>query len=114
MLKLIKILLTVTLLITSIFANTLVYKNNCISCHKKLPVSLDKYFYRYLLKYSSQNSVKQALFSYLKKPSKKTTIMPNAFIKRFGIKKATSLNNKELQNAIDTYWEEYKIFGKLK
>ena len=40
--------------------------------------------------------------------------MPEAFIKRFGIKKPTKLTTKELEEALDTYWEKYKVFGKLK
>jgi len=91
-----------------------VYENNCLKCHNKLPVSIDKYFYRYLLKYSSEKNVKNAMMNYLKNPSKKTTIMPQAFIKRFGIKKPTNLTDKQLSEALNTYWEEYKVFGKLK
>ena len=91
-----------------------IYESNCLSCHKNLPVSIDKYFYRYLLKYSSQTNVKKAMKAYLIKPTKEKTIMPEAFIKRFGIKKATTLNEQELQKALDIYWEQYKVFGKLK
>ena len=91
-----------------------VYETNCIKCHKKLPVSIDKYFYRYLLKYSSEKSVKESMFKYLKKPKKDMTIMPAAFIKRFGVKKKTKLSDKKLNEALDIYWEKYKIFGKLK
>lgn len=91
-----------------------VYENNCVSCHKALPVSIDKYFYRYLLKYSSKSSVNEAMMKYLKNPSKDTTIMPEAFISRFGVKKRTTLSDNELKNALDEYWEIYKVFGKLK
>ena len=91
-----------------------VYESTCVKCHKKLPVSIDKYFYRYLLKYSSQKDVNKAMFSYMKNPSKEMTIMPQAFIKRFGVKNKTKLSSKQLQEALDIYWEKYKVFGKLK
>lgn len=91
-----------------------IYQINCIKCHKKIPVSIDKYFYRYLLKYSSERNVKNAMFDYLKKPNKKMTIMPEAFIKRFGVKKKTKLSDAKLNEALDIYWEKYKVFGKLK
>ena len=91
-----------------------VYVNNCLSCHKKIPVSIDKYFYRYLLKFSSEKSVKKAMFEYLKNPTKENTIMPDAFISRFGIKNKTKLSDKELKLALDEYWDIYKVFGKLK
>ncbi|RXJ70059.1 hypothetical protein CRV08_00405 [Halarcobacter ebronensis] len=91
-----------------------VYETNCLHCHNKLPVSIDKYFYRYLLKYSSERAVKKAMKDYLLNPTKENTIMPEAFIKRFGVKKKTTLSEKKLTEAIDKYWEEYKVFGKLK
>jgi len=106
-----RLVLILNLIFTSLSANS--YTNNCLKCHNKLPVSIDKYFYRYLLKYSSERRLKHAMINYLKKPNKDTTIMPEAFIKRFGIKKTTTLSDKELQKAINTYWEKYKVFGKL-
>ena len=90
------------------------YTNNCISCHQKLPVSIDKYFYRYILKYSSEKNVKHEIKHYLQNPSKEKTVMADAFINRFGIKDKSKLNDKELENAINEYWETFKIFGKLK
>lgn len=106
-----KLILIITIFLGSIFAD--VYENNCVKCHDKLPVSIDKYFYRYLLKYSSEKSVKKAMIDYLKDPNDDDTIMPDAFIKRFGIKQKTKLKDKELIEAIDIYWEKYKVFGKL-
>lgn len=104
----------VLLLLLVVIVNASVYKNNCLKCHNKLPVSIDKYFYRYLLKYSSSKDVKTSIYKYLKNPTAKTTIMPKAFIKRFGLKEKSKLNNSELKIAIDAYWEEYKVFGRLK
>ena len=91
-----------------------VYKNNCIKCHKDLPVSIDKYFYRYLLKHSSEKNVKQAIKEFLLNPTKEKTIMPEAFINRFGIKNKSKLTTKQLNQALNEYWEIYKVFGKLK
>ncbi len=107
--------LLILLTAVNIYANqNNVYTNNCVKCHKSLPVSIDKYFFRYLLKYSSETDVKSALFEYLKKPTKDATVMPEAFIKRFGIKKATKLSDEQLKKALDIYWDKYKVFGKLK
>lgn len=108
----VKVFLIIIMFVNISFAD--VYNDNCLNCHNKLPVSIDKYFYRYLLKYSSEKAVKKAMTDYLKTPSKDTTIMPEAFIKRFGIKKKTKLSDEELKEALDIYWEEYKVFGKLK
>jgi hypothetical protein len=91
-----------------------IYESNCIKCHSKLPVSIDKYFYKYLLKYSSEKDVKKAMFDYMKNPSIEKTIMAESFITRFGIKKKTNLSDEKLNEALDIYWNEYKIFDKLK
>jgi len=91
-----------------------VYTQNCIACHKDIPVSIDKYFYRYLLKYSSEKKVKHAIKHYLQNPSQEKSVMADAFINRFGIKNKSKLNDEQLENAINEYWETFKIFGKLK
>ena len=102
------------MLFLSTLINADIYKENCISCHKKLPVSIDKYFYRYLLKYSSEKDVKNKILNYLKNPSKEKSVMAKAFISRFGVKQKSLLSEKELTDAVDSYWDRYKVFGKLK
>jgi len=94
--------------------NADVYQTNCVECHKSIPVTIDKYFYRYLLKYSSEKDVKKAMREYLLNPQKDKSVMAEAFISRFGVKKRSSLSEKDLQEALDIYWEKYKLFGKLK
>ena len=54
------------------------------------------------------------MFDYLQNPSVEKTIMAESFITRFGIKKKTNLSDEKLKEALDIYWDEYKIFGKLK
>ena len=114
----VKVIVFFLVLVISLYSKELkesdIYINDCVSCHKKLPVTIDKYFYRYLLKYSSKRSVTKAMFDYIKNPNEKNSIMPKAFIKRFGIKKMTKLSDSELEKALDVYWERYKVFGKLK
>ncbi|MDB2562868.1 hypothetical protein N9X61_04615, partial [Sulfurimonas sp.] len=76
-------------------------------------VSIDKYFYKYLLIYSGETDTKNAIINYLKVPIKETTVMSDSFISRFGVKKVTKLNESQLQEAVNSYWERYKVFGKL-
>lgn len=102
-----------SLLVVALSLQASVYEKNCMSCHKKMPVKIDKFFYRYLLKYSSEKNVKSSLFEYLKNPTKENSILPEGLINRFGVKKRTTLSDKELHEAIDEYWEKYKVFGKL-
>ncbi|MCW8894640.1 hypothetical protein [Sulfurimonas sp.] len=107
-----KIVLTLSLMFC--FAEADVYESNCVKCHEKLPVSIDKYFYKYLLIYSSETDMKNAIISYLNYPAKETSVMSDAFISRFGLKEKSKLSQEELKEAVDVYWEKYKIFGKLK
>jgi len=90
------------------------YERNCVSCHEGMTITLDKFFFRYLLKYSSENEVKKALVEYLKNPKAESSILEPSLINRIGVKKRTTLNDKELREAVDAYWEQYKVFGKLK
>jgi len=79
-----------------------------------MAVKIDKFFYRYLLKYSSEMEVKKAMTKYLKSPKAENSILVDGLINRFGIKKKTTLSDEQLQEALDTYWDQYKIFDKLK
>lgn len=96
----------------SLFASA--YETNCVACHKEMEVGIDKFFYRYLLVFSSEVSLKAALKDYLQYPMKEKTLLPEGLVARFGIKKTTKLNEKELDEAIDTYWQTYKLIGRLK
>jgi len=40
--------------------------------------------------------------------------MSDLFIDVYGIKNPTKLSDKELKQAIDTYWDRYKVIDKLK
>jgi len=106
--------IVIVLSLSAVLLNADIYETNCVSCHKKLPVSVDKYFYRYLLKHSSEREVKKAMYDYLKSPSKETSVMGESFLSRFGVKKKSSLRNRQLKQAINQYWNRYKVFGKLK
>ena len=90
------------------------FERNCVACHQELPASLQEMFKRYLLVYSSETNVKAGIKHYLKYPSKDISAMSDLFVDTTGIKKKTILNQKELDQAIDIYWEKYKVFGKLK
>jgi hypothetical protein len=94
--------------------NASVYEDNCVKCHKEDPEGIDKYFYNYLLIYSGERDTKNAIISYLNYPAKETSIISDEEISKFGIKKKTTLNQEQLKEAVDIYWEKYKVFGKLK
>ena len=91
-----------------------IYEKKCIPCHKDLPTSLGEMFKGYLLIYSSEKFVKAGLKHYLKNPSKSISVMSELFLNTYGIKEKTKLSSEELDEAIDIYWEKFKVFDKLK
>ena len=91
-----------------------VYEKNCIPCHRYAPASLEKLFMVYLKRYSAELSLKGALKDFLKNPTESESLMNNTFIENFSVKDKTTLTDKELDDAIDTYWELYDVRKKLK
>ena len=90
------------------------FERDCVACHRKLPVTLESFFFNYLLKYSSERRVKAALYRFMKNPTRKRALASEELIKRYGLMPPTKLSDTELRSAIDTYWETYKVFGKIK
>jgi len=109
-----RLYLILLIILINLNADNSVYEKNCIPCHKKLPVSIDKFFFNYLLKYSSERRVKEALYKFLKNPTKKESLASEELINQYGLMPKIILNNIELHKAIDIYWEKYKVFGKIK
>ena len=101
------------LLVTGLFSQD-AYERNCVGCHKDLPTTLQQMFKEYLQMYSGEENVKAGLKHYLRYPSKSITVMSELFIDTYGIKKKSRLNKKELDEAIDIYWDKFKVFDKLK
>ena len=91
-----------------------IYEHNCISCHQHLPISLENMFMRYLQTFSGEETLKVALKSFLKKPMDETSVMTDLFIDRFSVKNKSLLNDKQLDEAIDIYWDLYNVRNKLK
>jgi hypothetical protein len=91
-----------------------IFDKKCVPCHKELPTSLQQMFMQYLKLYSSEKNVKYVMKYYLKHPSKELSAMSDLFIDVYGIKNPTKLTDKELNEAIDIYWDRYKVIGNLK
>lgn len=91
-----------------------IFERKCVPCHKDLPTSLQQMFMSYLSVYSGEKNVKAVLKYYLSYPSKGMSVMSDLFIDSYGIKDKTKLSKKELDEAINLYWEKFKVFDKLK
>ncbi len=90
------------------------YERHCVECHKELPTSLQRMFMRYLLVYSGEHNVKAGLKHYLKFPLREISVMSDLFLDNYGVKKKTTLTDKQIDEALDIYWEKFKVFNKLK
>jgi len=91
-----------------------IYERTCIPCHRYLPSSLERMFMSYLKTYSGELTVKAALKSFLKNPREKKSLMSDLFIDHFSVKDKSTLSDKELEEAINIYWETYDVRNKLK
>jgi len=113
-----KIVIILFLLLGTLYAETNVrinaYERNCIPCHRYQPASLEKLFMEYLKTYSGELSLKGALKEFLKEPSEKSSLMSDKFISNFSVKDKTKLSDKELDEALDIYWDLYDVRKKLK
>ncbi len=109
-----RIAVTILLILSPLLSTDInIYEQNCVKCHENMPVSLDKFFFNYLLKYSSERRVKQALRNYLKHPRRKASLATEELVSRYGLMPKTDLSDEDLRKAIDTYWDKYKVFGKI-
>jgi hypothetical protein len=88
------------------------FDKNCLSCHEgdfKFHIIMKKY----TLKYSSEKRIKEAIYKYLKEPTAERSILPSEYIKRFGIKERSDLDDETLRQMIDIYYQEYNLPSKL-
>ena len=90
------------------------YERYCVDCHKELPTSLQRMFMHYLLVYGGEKNVKAGLKHYLKYPIREISVMSDLFIDSYGIKKKTTLSDTQIDEALDSYWERFKVIDKLK
>ena len=90
------------------------YEQHCVQCHRELPMTLQGMFMEYLLVYSGENNTKAALKYFLRHPRRDTSVMSELFLKNFAVKQPLVISDQALNDAIDIYWEKYKVIGKLK
>jgi hypothetical protein len=110
-----------TFILTSILFSTLIFaqepslllKKNCLNCHVKQKIPSELIYRRYLMRYSTHTTIKKQLQTYLKAPSRKTSIMPKQFFLKFPEKKALDLNETVLEESIEAYLKYFDIKSKL-
>ena len=90
-----------------------VYERNCIPCHRYLPSSLERMFMNYLKTFSGEQTFKVSLKVFLQNPTEEESLMSSMFIEHFSVKDKSTLSDKELEEAIDIYWDTYNVRNKL-
>lgn len=91
-----------------------IYEKKCVNCHKMLMIDLKDMYFKYLKRYSSEKSVKSVMMYYLENPNIDMTVMPKEYTRLFGIKSKSKLSDQDLKEAIDIYWQKYKVKDNLK
>ncbi len=84
------------------------FDQTCLPCHQKMNAPLKPIFFDYLLNYSSERRVKEAIKEFLLHPDPKKQLYKKQ--KLF----IHTIDPQKLQKAIDEYWERYKVIGKIK
>jgi hypothetical protein len=91
-----------------------VFAQDAYECHKELPTSLQRMFMHYLLVYSGEQNVKAGMKHYLKYPLREISVMSDLFLDSYGIKEKSKLSDSDIEEALDIYWNKFKVFNKLK
>jgi hypothetical protein len=89
------------------------FKNSCLSCHQQQQIPSALIYKRYLMKYSTNKRMEEAMFTYMKDPKKEYSIMPAPFFLKFPMKEKISLDDRTLRKHIQTYLEKFDIKKKL-
>ena len=89
------------------------FEHTCLSCHQEQQIPSALMYKRYLMKYSTNKGMEEAMFKYLKDPKKEQSIMPNPFFLKFPMKEKISLDDRTLRKHIQAYLELFDIKKKL-
>ena len=88
-------------------------EKDCLACHQEQKIPSEFIYRRYLMKYSSKETIRQKLFSYLKSPSQQNSVMPPQFFGKYVVKEPTRLSDEILKKRIDDYIKLYDVGQKL-
>jgi hypothetical protein len=114
-----KIIFFLSLLLTVGFASegsseaSVDLQSACLQCHQKEQIPSSLIYRRYLMHYSTSERISKAMFSYLKAPSRKNSIMPPQFFLKFPMKQKMEMDDADLKKYIDQYIDRYDVKKRL-
>lgn len=88
-------------------------EKNCLACHKKEQIPNTLVYRRYLVKYSTHDTMKQAIVKYLKNPQQEHSVMPPPFFLKFAMKKTWEMDDKTLDENTEAFLEKFDMKKKL-
>lgn len=113
-----KLSMIVIVLTLSIFASESTVSSdslevNCLHCHQEQQIPSNLIAKRYLMQYSTDKRIEDAMFKYLKDPKKEHSIMPTPFFSKFPMKEKILLDDVSLKQNIKVFFEKYNMKKKL-
>lgn len=88
-------------------------QRNCLSCHIREQIPTQLIYRRYLMTYSTQEEMQNAIFNYMKNPKKENSIMPPPFFFKFPMKEVLEMNDAKLKENIRIFLEYLDVKKKL-
>jgi hypothetical protein len=88
-------------------------ERECLRCHTAQKIPSEAIYRRYLLKYSSKEMIRGKMFSFLRSPSVKKSIMPPQFFSKFPLTGRSELNDESLRQRIDEYVDYFDVNPRL-
>lgn len=88
-------------------------QKECLQCHVEQQIPSVLIYRRYLMKYSTFERMEGAIFTYIKNPDQKHSIMPPQFFLKFSMKELSTLNDDMLQKMIKSYLNSFDVKKKL-
>lgn len=108
-----KLTIILITLITLVSAEETLLQQNCLNCHKEQQIPSALIYKRYLMKYSTDARMAEAMFTYMKDPKRDHAIMPAPFFLKSPMKEKLGLDDAVLKQSIKAYLKKYDLKKKL-
>jgi len=103
----VRIIIVLIVILTFSYADS--FQKNCLECHDKSPITFDKFYMQYLIKFSSEKRIKEAMFYYLKDPKIEQSVMDVNIVNGMGIMPHLNLDDDTLMKLINEYIRRFDV-----
>lgn len=102
------------MLTLSIYAENSTVNTTCISCHKAQQIPSALIYKRYLMKYSNETRIAEAMFKYINNPNQSDSIMPKPFFLKFPMKEKRVMEDELLKTNIKDFMNVFDLKKRLR